>query len=628
MSTRLRRHECHVAGFALMFLGLSASVTPAATQSMPSQIFVRYDASLSDSVLAALSTTIAAEVDPMDWPVVTVRDGDGIETIVDRYYDLYAVANSSSVFSRPRPIATATVKELITDTNDNIRDGLVVGDRIRIPPLPAALEGGDLKGSFRVFDPVNRAYSLVDSRGDLWMAEGVVEEASGSQWRAAERSLVALSAASADALPKDAQDLEYLRPDLVNVELLQVPRCDGANGVFERSPYTSAARARVAAELDDLRNGAVAGPTLYLLDFDFTDGHGRNVRKTVMWVLRAFGVPEELNEKVKSVELNPAALGGVSERSQMSQVLLDYFNAGDRLGVLRTDFDSAAGWVLSANGSANHAIRQLHPFVIQAQLWDILRQGNWLNASWRIQSSTAIRPIRFDELIDKGSFATVAAGNDINKPIRASLEPQATAFLHQQFVNVTYGTPGGIVHGSMTRPNGLGGVDLNAVGCGFYFTDSQGSSLASALVSASAWVKRLLDGTTSSDMRAELIRSSLLTASQTAVESGGFFDPARLIVPWQAHYLDPERTTVTPLIEAELATNCQTFSGRRDVVVYEEGNRYYMVVRHDDPQRAPFVRVEPPCELSSLRFDYRTNQGRFNIDSPKAFVAVVGHLTF
>ena len=613
---------------AQVCLAWAAAVAPLTAQGVEDRVLVQYDATLSDSVLAVLSRAIAAEVDVLNWPEITVERGDGLESIVDRYYDIYARDSGSTEFARPRPRTAATVVELIEAAND-IGDGLTAGTRIRIPPLPATSQGGDPGDAVRVFDPWRQAYLRRDGSSMPAIGEEVVVAAGENPWRRPARSLVTLPVAAAERLRANAVGLDVYSTGTVTVELLDTATCVPAKNVVEASPYMASARQRVEMDFPKVADVLARSPDLYVLDFDFNDGHGRRVLDAALWVLRALGVPDAAEVKLKGVELSPAELGGMEQRWPMAWLMTKYSEDVSSPAVRPTDLDAALGWMVrTRTTSANQAVRELHPLLVQAHLHNILEAGGWFNASWRFQNAGSIRPEQFDAALRRGSFGAVAAGNDEGKEVIAGLEPQATAIAYPEFVTVTYGAPSGIIYGNTTRSGGVGGVELNAVGCGFEFTERRGSSYASAIVAAAAWVKHILDDISSADMRAELVRSSLLSPSGTAVDSGGFFDPARLISGWRAHVLDGNRRTMTEVANVTLDANCDTYSGRRDVVVYEEGGEYYMVVRRDDPAQPRLVRVEKRCKVNELRLEYGAGDRTVVVEGPKEFVENIGHLTF
>jgi hypothetical protein len=118
------------------------------------------------------------------------------------------------------------------------------------------------------------------------------------------------------------------------------------------------------------------------------------------------------------------------------------------------------------------------------------------------------------------------------------------------------------------------------------------------------------------------------------VISGGVFDPARLLSQPSAHYLDPARTRIIPLQDVAVdAGTCGTFGpipaepASQDVIVVSRNGKFFFVRRHN-VQEFPGVRVEPECELKSLRVTGHGGDGVVNIQSPTEFVATIGHLTF
>jgi hypothetical protein len=197
-----------------------------------------------------------------------------------------------------------------------------------------------------------------------------------------------------------------------------------------------------------------------------------------------------------------------------------------------------------------------------------------------------------------------------------------------------------MARGSVTAATGGGMVDILAPGCGITFgplhASDAGSSFATPIVAASAWLRFLLDGTSPSAMRVVLNDAVLLTAppSPRATLSGGVFDPARLIAPASMHYLDSTRQHLVSIADASLDGGaCGVYApfkdarGYQDFIVYQQSARFFLLRRHHVTQ-FPGVRVEDPCELSSLKFTAQTAAGPLSLNSPLEFSQRIGHLTF
>ena len=219
-----------------------------------------------------------------------------------------------------------------------------------------------------------------------------------------------------------------------------------------------------------------------------------------------------------------------------------------------------------------------------AALSDTLRKGSWMNLSWRIEAATSIQPFLMTMTLQEGgSFVGVAAGFD--GEVQYDIFPQSQASASPVFTNVTYGSPTGQPYGSVTSVTTGGKVDLMAVGRGFAVgslgPEDHGSSYASPVVLAAAWLKHLLDGVSSERMRLTLLHAALLVppASGPTTVSAGMFDPARLLAfpQTEPHCLDVTRTQLHRLDSVSLSTGqCGTYESvvgdavTQDMIVYEK----------------------------------------------------------
>ena len=627
-----------------LFLGTALwSVLVAQGQATPTTsgkvLFEYSDSALSDADWTRLLKAIAAETPVKLWPEVTVRSGEDFAKLLNRYYDIEGQVTSPGV-SQPLPGTAAELKSMIEGANNISVDALKPGLTLRIPPLPVRSQlAAETDESVRIFDPALQAYAVVEPTGDL--RAGITRSPNLSaraikRVRRSDRTMLPLSAEAAVELV----DIGTIRvpPGHVSVELLQTPACPSADAAMKGSPYLALAQARI----NQVRERVLAAATtkkLVLVDFDFKDGHGAKVRSAALWLLTSLGIPE-LSKSIVSVDLNPAAYQTQTLRvpEELYGPARAYWRWGQGLGVIESSVRDVAWWLMTAEPGVNEAVYTVPPALLQAAIWQALDSRHWLNLSWRVSASSGALPVELDTLLRRsGSFISVAAGNERDE-MRSHLTPQSAASDSFHFVNVTYGTPTGNIFGSWTNSQG-GRVDVMAAGCGFSHgaltPDTRGSSFASPITAASAWLKHLLDETPAGEMRQQLINASLMTpALRTKIMSAGFLDPARLIANVGSHYVNREHTKIVSVDAVELITDgCGTFRpdparpNTQDVVVYEEGSRHLLLHRRSVDE-IPFIRVERPCEVKTLALRATADGRPLEIKSPQDFIALIGQLTF
>lgn len=624
-------------GITAPLLALSIAWPAAAQTVEPAnvKVLLTYDDSLiNDGQRAALAKILAADVPQADWPTVKVQPNDGLARIVDRYYDVYA-RSSDPNDPTGLPLTTDALIEIIKEANGEIATNLQPGKTLKIPPVPArALGVGASEAAIRAFDPKTASYALIPEVGRLSLHESMGAEPVRRQdpYRDARTTVVEVSATRLDEARSIVESVTD--PQLASLELLQQPNCPSAEPRLTASPYLDAARARVVPALTRLE-AAAKQKRLALIDFDFQSGHGARVRSATSWLLDRLGA-SQLMPAVDLVEMNKRVA-----RADLQALLQAYRVYGRKFMLEESLIAFAALWTIDPEGGqVGTTIRSIPTVLVAAALWRHLNAGSWLSLSWRIGHGSKPEPLNLvDVLNSKGSFVAVAAGNE-RTPVRADLFPQGASSVFDQFVNITHGAADGTLLGSSTAAAGGGKVDLVTIGCGIEYEqlqrDDSGSSFATPIVAAAAWLKSLLDGTASTQMRRQLLRASLLVPPRNSphVVSGGVFDPSRLLAGVGAHYLDPSRTRVVPLQDVIInAGACGTMRpqpdspGSQDVIVYLRAGKSFLLYRHSVPE-FPGVRVEPECELTTLSVSGRGPEGELAISSPSEFAATIGHLTF
>lgn len=617
-------------------------------------------AGLSDSEYARLVEIITSEVPVRDWPTVRIEEGDGLERIVDKSYDLYSEDHAETEFSRTYPQTVRLLIDLISTANEVPSSDIGVGAVLRIPPVPVRPKtriprspGIFIYAPARSEAMLYRRHPTTDASRALELETGRPVTATWTraapdvfEWDAREfrdtgRPTIALSSPAIDlVLNEGLGNPKRLPTNTITVDLIQSNRCvgDQSTRVVRDSPYYEAARGRLTESRVALRERA-AGQELVVIDSGFTSGHGAKVHRAAKWLLTALGV-QDLHEYVLPYEFDPPA--GADRRriyeeanEDMSLQVEEYH----REHYLQDSvFRDAALWLQFPIAAEDDLQIHLPPTVLQAIIRSQLVKGRWLNFSWQTEAPAGVLPYYWRDTI-KDSFISVAAGND-SAEIPFDVTPQDLASNSRHFTNVTYGSPEGDVYGSWANPSGTR-VDLVAPGCLSQIeAGMEGSSIASAVVAASAWLKHLLDETPASEIREHLIRSSsLLPRTERPTRSQGFFDPARLIADVGPHYVQRNTGAVVRLPgQIELsAPPCvrddtgpdDPRRGSRDVIVYPDQGAYLLVKRTTFAS-SPDVWIPKPCPIDKLALSATDASGAviLKISSPDEFAASIAHLSY
>ncbi len=572
--------------------------------SLPTDLaLLRYNPrELDDRQFAALAKSIAESSDSETWPRVVVQNNEGVLSVVDRVYDFYLGTRSGDT-SEAAPLTVQQLSDSIREANGLASDALPVGKELKVPPMI----GRPQTAAPRPTAPVVMAWTP-DAKAALYSDEGwrvrggpgvggiqranVIEPV---RWdveaferlglRRSTDITVAVEASQARTLVE--QGVGTIPPqNRVQVEFFQDRQCEAS---FPDSPYKTMARSQVARSLDRMKVSAAKVP-LVLVDHDFRDGHGAQVRAVVERVLGEFGAAD-LTTFVRNFELDRTAPAEPGAPHPIVGAMRRYDAYLSRLSVADGDERAdAADWFLQLTDdppSRGPNIVPIAPYVLKAALAASMQDGAWLNLSWRGDREDPVLPFAFENLVTGHNvFAAVAAGNERQDVLVRS--PQNASSLRFHFVNVTNGTADGDVCGSRT---GTQGVRVHVMAEG-RSTDANGgavfgSSFATPVVAAAAWLRHLIDQTAADRMRARLVAAStyLPGSSVRTVDAKGVFDPARLLADTGAHYLaaDTGAPVSVKAMSADLG-HCGLFqndqdSPSRDLVVYRAGAGHEVNVR-------------------------------------------------
>ena len=658
MSTHLQLIARGLVGLAVAQASHAGAQPP--PQSVGQIRLVEVDfASLSDREYASLIDIIADSVPVRDWPTILIEAGDGLERIVDRAYDLYSVDHRRTEFSAPHPESAHLLVDRISTANAVAPSGLVAGQELRIPPVPPRPKTLLYDSPTRLLFAPGRsealAHDALSSAGDAsrsvpdtyytaWTWTPAAPETAAWEARGFRNTALTTFVVDEDAADRIVAAIPTARLlpiDRMAVELIQQRSCgsEQSSRLLTHSPYLRKARQRLANARAELARRA-AGRELVLIDSRFTSGHGADVLRAAEWLLTELGVPE-LHPYVWPYEISPlAAEDGQTRLFEGANIDMQtqhkaYYDAhrGDISG---DAFKDGVVWLAFADEHQVDLTIAVPPTVLQSAIWSQLAKGRWLNLSWRAWGGRAL-PEDWPQHVEN-TFVVVAAGNESNR-LQPDVTPQDAASRSRHFTNVTHGSADGHVYGTSTGPSR---VDLAAPGCFAALSPGmEGSSFASPVVAASAWLKHLLDGTPASAIREQLIRSSsLLPTQDETTRSQGFFDPARLIAGVGPHYRARGTDTITSLrgqIELSARECTRDFTvttddprrGSRDVIVYEHEGTYLLVMRTTNV-RDPDVTVTEPCSVTELMLTATDASGAelLRISSPREFAESIVHLTF
>jgi hypothetical protein len=621
---------------------------PSSPEAQARKVIVEFkDADLTDGQLVQLVKVIASEVPVGSWPEAVVRrDELDIGRLLDRYYDIDSRPTIENALS-------ATARELvglIEHANTIDANKLSVGQKLRMPPVPVlSLLAAPTDTSVRLFDPSSQTYAVVEGTGDVRAAFKRGSDQSAANIKEARRSemtAIALSPGAAARL-KEAVESDTpasltikVPPNHVKVELLQAETCPSVDEALRNSPYYERAKAEIRAKRDlILERGKTR--RLALIDFDFESGHGSLVYSAAVWLLDRFEVLAlEDQGSLRRIDLNPTSHVKLKEDIPVAllQPTAAYWGWSRVHNVQKASFDDAVGWVLAERPAVSLQGYAVPQFLLQSAVWDALTKREWVNLSWRVEAQNGALPAELQALLDdSGAFVTVAAGNDAKKAVRGDLTPQSAAANFLQFANVTYGVADGRILGS---PMSAGGARVDAVAnaCGFPYrkmkNGTTGSSLASPIVGAAAWLKHLRDETSADQMRRQLVQASLLIEDfKGKVVGSGIFDPARLLANVGAHYLNQQRTKLTEItVKDLLAEGCGRFTPKdgwpQDFIVGTNDHGQHRLVRRYEVEGEMQPRIDV-CEPSALVLNATHADGTpVLVNSLETFKKVIGLLTF
>ena len=593
--------------------------------------------SLRDDQSARLVQAIADAVPVGSWPTIQVGRNEGLFGLVDRAYD-YFEGNSQSK-GTATPETARRLVDIIRKYNRLESDLLPEGMVLSIPPVLARPMAGTPSGSHVTLDlkldrPDEPTLHLSNWRYKSdWNQDWNVDTMRWLGARSVKDVVLTMKRDVLEALANSGIG-ELLIRDRVELEFLTSSPCEDD---FPVSPYREMARQTLAKHLKTMV-GRAASTKLVLIDYDFEHGHGLEVRRVVDGLLDDLGVGD-LKRMVLNFDLNPAAFANPKDHP-LHRAIEHYSSYLEKISAESlADRVNAADWILFPEApDAKRRVLRVAPFALKASLAAKLSEGAWLNLSWRADNDTAVIPTGIAQLLEaQPVFVVVAAGNE-PEDILLGRAPQSEAASYLQFVNVTSGTASGQTCGSRTGAQGAK-VHLLARGASLNEAGNQvlGSSFASPVVAAAAWLRHLLDETPGRRMREKLmINSSFLpTIKGRTVEARGVFDPARLLSLVGSHYVDDQGRPV-PFMKMDLAVGICKWTGSagveptQDLAVQDSDGKFEVVTRGlRQGDTYPAVNTQAHCDTNQFRFIATLPNGEVRqIGSVADFVARVRQVHF
>lgn len=535
------------------------------------------------------------------------------EAIADAYFDYYPQAFPKTADEIARWIER-------NNTDKFIGDVVKAGTTIDLPCLPVSPRQDDAAANgVRLYEPCSQRYAIAKSAeilGNPVSARNAVTGLSDprllvddtftrmtlSQYRAAYGN---------EPAPRGHGKIVTARGDvqdpvnrLLTIELF-APLVEPVPRDCSMSPYRDAWLNRLQTiGPAAVGNAAATEPPLVILDWDFMTagdpekGHGRKVFAAATRMLECLGLPQlvpqklELNPRMNEQGLVDIVTAACEAHPECDPAIADRFkNVCNRKeqnpqpfvqSEEEVEYLDARCWIRTHDPQGG--LRQkVDQYVLRSIFEAQLRAGVWLNVSFGSLREEALGIHQAIETIDDtASMIFAAAGN--GGTLRVSVFPQSVARnKRDRVVNVSFGDRDGTIKGSVSDNDnsGLTEVALLARGAEFghsELTNVAGSSFSTPWVAAAAWVKRLVDQTQNTSIRAELIRASRAVKPDIAgkIASGGFFDPyllllgdrTRLVALDESSSDDVEMGDITYTVQMEdggTSTRPVKFCGQGDV---------------------------------------------------------------
>jgi hypothetical protein len=311
-----------------------------------------------------------------------------------------------------------------------------------------------------------------------------------------------------------------------------VEECDVATQWLNASPFRNYTHSRLAGMTNAARSAlstrARSSP-LTIVDWNFQNGHGRQVKSVVFATLQALGLSELFTSGVKVVDLEPT-----TDTASLNLVLDNFrdYLLGEGAFDKKTEeaWTSAKLWLKAPTGPGP---AYSHEQLLKAVFWKYIESNSGV-ANFSFGLTNPVFNLRPPKLGSSSGTAFFAAGNSPT-PLDGSTSLQNLGSIARPIVTVTAATNSGNVVGNYSDPYGLT-VTLAGPACGFsgdgLSPNETGSSLSSPFVATVAWVARLLDPNHEPELRGRLLMATMpLPRLNHDVAADGLFDPW-LLLAW------------------------------------------------------------------------------------------------
>lgn len=319
------------------------------------------------------------------------------------------------------------------------------------------------------------------------------------------------------------------------------------------SPFTDAALATLQSISEEELNSRANRNPLWIIDWNFVDGHGAKVRSVVDDTIKRFGLKISSNN-IQEIDLAPSK-STVAELRTMVNHYASSLRSSDQAEVERLR-NSAISWIDKGEDKDTPGEpTQVHEFVVYSAIHKVLKglraepSSNdhvFLNMSLEFES-TAYKLFLERELweFDGSDRFTLFAAAGIGKGWQALnpfVIPQSLSLSLRDVYNVAALHCDG-QSGTASAPDANSRlrappVHLLAKGCGYDHGHIEpadyGSSFASPAVAATLWIRRLVHGSSAIDQQL-LVNSTLPAVDHSLLhksDTGGLFDPFLAVAPF------------------------------------------------------------------------------------------------
>jgi hypothetical protein len=478
-----------------------------------------------------------------NWRKETVKAGTELKSWIAEKYNLDSEKNSEiiEIFLEATIASNSLNSTVISDESE-----------IRFPPYPKKSEGClSWRGVWAcIVNGLRSRERTVDTNDNS--AEEPPYAGVGLTRVVLPTGVTSSGIISGKNIPNNA--LIYSRDSgLARINLLEEDTVQNKEYNFE-SPFKLAATENVKKFGVENINRVANQVRLWIIDWNFQNGHGSKVRSVIDKTINGFGL--DLTKYIEHVDLAPYK----ENVPRLNKLVVNYAlslkkSNQDEVERLKTE---ALAWIKDQSEKWQYSKKpgEIHEFILYAAINKVLSGVNEetdsfavINISMEFESSAYKIFLERElwALVDTNKFILFAAAGQGSgwQPLSPFNVPQNLSALFGDIYNVAglncdhqSGTSSGIAPkniASMPPP-----VHLVAQGCGYRFgkilPSDYGSSFASPAVAAAFWVRKLLFQRASITIDDIANASSPSYSAEVLLKSrfGGVFDPYLAVLPHQS----------------------------------------------------------------------------------------------